>query len=70
MVQANNNLDVKISLDMTAYNRSPVVKRVLASNYATLMTQTTTLAKKHSVESSALVLKYYDGDSWVIVEDD
>lgn len=70
MVQANNNLDVKISLDMTAYNRSPVVKRVLASNYATLMTQTTTLAKKHGVESSALVLKYYDGDSWVIVEDD
>jgi len=31
------NLDVKLSLDLSAQNKSPVVKRVLASDYATLM---------------------------------
>ena len=70
MVQANNTLDVKISLDMAAYNRSPVIKRVLASNYTTLMNQATALAQKHGIAASPLILKYYDGDSWVIVEDD
>ena len=40
MVEATNphkNLDVKLSLDLASSGKSPVVKRVLATDYKTLM---------------------------------
>lgn len=50
MVQASkNNLDVKLSLDLSAQNKSPVVKRVLASDYTTLLNQAKALGAKHGV---------------------
>ena len=50
MVQASNaHLDVKLSLDLSAQNKSPVVKRVLASDYATLLNQAKALGAKHGV---------------------
>ena len=40
MVQANNtNLDVKLSIDLAAQRKSPIVKRVAASDFATLTAQ-------------------------------
>ena len=70
MVQANpnKNIDVKLSLDLTAQNKSPVVKRVLASDFDTLMKQAKTLAAKHGI-NEGVHLRYHDGDSWIIVED-
>lgn len=71
MVEANNkNLDVKLSLDLSAQGKSPVVKRVLASDYATLMAQANKLAASKGVSETDCALRYYDGDNWVIVEDD
>jgi len=61
------NLDVKLSLDVSSQGKSPVVKRVLATDYDTLMAQAKTLAGKHGI--SGCNLRYYDGDNWVIVED-
>lgn len=64
-----SNLDVKLSLDLSAQNKSPVVKRVLASDYATLLSQAKALGAKHGVREEDCQLRYYDGDNWVIVED-
>ena len=70
MVQAKQTtLDVKLSLDLSAQNKSPVVKRVLASDYATLLTQAKTLGAKHGVREEDCQLRYHDGDNWIIVED-
>jgi hypothetical protein len=70
MVQATQtNLDVKLSLDLSAQNKSPVVKRVLASDYATLLNQAKALGTKHGVSEEDCQLRYHDGDNWVIVED-
>lgn len=72
MVEAtnpNNKLDVKISLDLSSKGMSPIVKRVLASDFNTLTAQAVTLAGKHGVPASDVRLRYYDGDAWVIVED-
>ena len=70
MVQATQTtLDVKLSLDLSAQNKSPVVKRVLASDYATLLNQAKTLGAKHRVKEEDCQLRYFDGDNWVIVED-
>ena len=71
MVQANENkLDIKLSLDLSAQNKSPVVKRVLASDYATLLSQAKALGAKHGVREEECLLRYHDGDNWVIVEDE
>jgi plastocyanin domain-containing protein len=71
MVEAKNpnykNLDVKLSLDLSAQGKSPIVKRVLATDYDTLMAQAKTLAGKHGI--SEVHLRYHDDDNWVIVED-
>ena len=70
MVQGSNaHLDVKLSLDLSAQNKSPVVKRVLASDYMTLMNQAKALGAKHGVSEEDCQLRYHDGDNWVIVED-
>ena len=72
MVEATNpqkNLDVKLSLDLSAKGMSPIVKRVIATNYETLMGQATKLASRHNISESDVSLRYHDGDSWVIVED-
>ena len=72
MVEATNpnkGVDVKLSLDLSAQRKSPVVKRVVATNFETLMVQATKLAAKHDISESEVSLRYYDGDSWVIVED-
>ena len=70
MVEANNqNLDVKLSLDVAAQGKSPVVKRVMASNFDTLLTTAKNLATKNGVNAEAINLRYHDGDNWVVVED-
>ena len=70
MVEAPNaRLDVKLSLDLSAQNKSPVVKRVLASDYTTLMNQAKALGTKHGLSEADCQLRYHDGDNWVIVED-
>lgn len=52
MVEANNqNLDVKLSLDVSAQGKSPVVKRVMASNFEQLLTTAKNLATKNGVNS-------------------
>lgn len=71
MVEATKaNLDVKLSLDLTAQNKSPVVKRVLASDYATLMKQAKNLGIRHGISEADCHLRYHDGENWIIVEDD
>ena len=71
MVEATNNrLDVKLSIDLAAQRKSPIVKRVAASDFATLTTQAQALSAKHGVDAGNCPLRYYDGESWVIVEDD
>ena len=71
MVEANNqNLDVKLSLDVAAQGKSPVVKRVMASNFDTLLTTAKNLATKNGVNPEEINLRYHDGDNWVVVEDD
>ena len=71
MVEANNqNLDVKLSLDVAAQGKSPVVKRVMASNFEQLLTTAKNLATKNGVNSESINLRYHDGDNWVVVEDD
>ena len=47
-----------------------MVKRVLASDYATLLNQAKTMGAKHGVREEDCMLRYHDGDNWVIVEDD
>jgi len=47
-----------------------VVKRVLASDYTTLTNQAKALGAKHGVREEECLLRYHDGDNWVIVEDD
>ena len=68
--QKNTQVDIKISLDLSAQGKSPIVKRVLASNFTTLTAQAKKLCKQHGVPDSDCQLRYYDGDSWVICEDD
>ena len=71
MVEASKmKLDVKLSLDLTAKNKSPVVKRVLASDYTTLMNQAKSLGSRHGISENDCQLRYHDGDNWIIVEDD
>ena len=71
MVEANNqNLDVKLSLDVAAQGKSPVVKRVMASNFEQLLTTAKNLATKNGVNPEQINLRYHDGDNWVVVEDD
>ena len=43
---------------------------MLATDFATLTNQATTLAAKHGISEDEVKLRYFDGDSWVIVEDD
>ena len=70
MVQASNaHLDVKLSLDLSAQNKSPIVKRVRASDYATILNQAKTLGSRHRAKEEDCQLRYFDGDNWVIVED-
>ena len=53
MVEATNaKLDVKLSLDLCAQNKSPVVKRVLASDYTTLVNQAKALGTKHGISEA------------------
>lgn len=61
---------MKLSLDLTAQNKSPVVKRVLASDYTTLVNQAKTLGARHGISEADCQLRYHDGDNWIIVEDD
>ena len=71
MVEANNqNLDVKLSLDLAGQGKSPIVKRVMASNFETLLTTAKNLATKNQVNPEEINLRYHDGDNWVVVEDD
>ena len=73
MVEASSDfkkgLDIKLSLDLTAQGKSPVIKRVLASDYDTLMSQSKKLAVRHGLSEAECQLKYFDGDSMVVVED-
>merc|ERR1719242_2421107 len=66
----NSQLDVKLCLDLSAKQMSPVVKRVRATDYATLMAQAAKLAAKYNLSEEGCQLRYHDGDNWVIVEDD
>lgn len=72
MVQANNSqqIDVKLSLDLAAQRKSPIVKRVLAQDFASLTAMGQKMAEKHGVDVTNCPLRYFDGESWVIVEDD
>ena len=71
MVEATNqSQDVKLSLDLTAQGKSPIFKRVQASDYQTLITAANKLAAKHEISPEEIKLKYHDGDNWVVVEDD
>ena len=50
MVEATNTShDVKISLDLTSQGKSPIFKRVLASDYQTLIAAANKLAAKHEI---------------------
>ena len=73
MVEASSDfkkgLDIKLSLDLTAQGKSPVIKRVLASDYDTLMSQSKKLAVRHGLSEAECQIKYFDGDSMVVVED-
>ena len=74
MVEATSSnskqgLDIKLSLDLSNQGKSPVTKRVLPSDYNTLLNQCKTLASKNGLSEEGVQMKYYDGDSWVIVED-
>jgi len=76
MVEANNSngdfkkgLDIKLSLDLSKQGKSPVVKRVLPSDFDTLLNQAKKLAGRHGLSEEGCQLKYYDGESFVIVED-
>ena len=66
----NSKLDVKLCLDMSAQRMSPIVKRVMATDFDTLTAQAKKLASKHGVNENECQLRYHDGDNWVIVEDD
>lgn len=72
MVQApNKNWDllVKLSLSLHHEGKSPVAKRVMTSDYATLLDQAKKLGSKHSV-TDAEWLRYNDGQDWITIEDD
>mmetsp|Transcript_86273 Transcript_86273/g.118954 ORF Transcript_86273/g.118954 Transcript_86273/m.118954 type:complete len:258 (+) Transcript_86273:59-832(+) len=62
---AQRSLQVK--LQVSAPNASPVCKRVMASDYATLMVQAAKLAQK--CQSAPECLRYHDGHDWVMIED-
>ena len=71
MVEAtNNSYDVKISLDLSHQGKSPIYKKILASDYQSLITAANKLATKHEISPAEIKLKYHDGDNWVVVEDD
>ncbi len=74
MVEANANfkkgLDIKLSLDLSAQRKSPVVKRVQPSDYDTLLSVAKKMASKHGLSEEGCKLKYNDGESFVVVEDD
>ena len=71
MVEATiTSHDVKLSLDLTAQGKSPIFKRVQASDYQTLITAAHKLATKHAISPQEIKLKYHDGDNWVVVEDE
>ena len=67
MVEAKQerNLLVKLQLSGTG---SPVCKRVMASDYATLMVMAAKLAARCNMEPEGL--RYDDGHDWVMIEDD
>jgi hypothetical protein len=62
-------LDVKLTLDLVAQGKSPIVKRVIATNYENLLNHAKKLAAKHEVNPEEINLRYHDGDNWVVVED-
>lgn len=66
MVEARNT-EVLVKLQLSGPNASPVCKRVLASDYATLMVQAAKLAQKAQGEPEGL--RYHDGHDWVMIED-
>ena len=68
--QNNQVLDVKISLDRSVNNKYPIFKRVAATDFATLTNHATALAAEHSISEDDVKLRYFDGENWVIVEDD
>lgn len=63
-------MDVKLSLDLASQGKSPIVKRVIATNYENLINHAKKLAAKHEVNPEEINLRYHDGDNWVVVEDD
>lgn len=70
MVEAKaNNLLVKISLNLDKQGKSPVCKRVVAADYASLVEQAKKLASRYGI-SEAEWLTYNDGHDSIMVEDD
>lgn len=66
MTTEERNIIVK--LQVCEADGSPVCKRVVAGDYATLMVMAAKLATKCNSEPEGL--RYKDGSDWVMVEDD
>jgi len=71
MVEAlanNPQRNILVKLQLSAPGASPVCKRVMASDYATLMVMAAKLAARCNTEPEGL--RYDDGHDWIMIEDD
>jgi len=67
MVEAKPQRNLLVKLQISS-SGSPVCKRVMASDYATLMVMAAKMAARVNMEPEGL--RYDDGHDWVMIEDD
>ena len=71
MVQANrSNLEVQLSVDLSAQNKDSVTKRVSASDFATILGEAKAYGAANGMKYKHCHMRYNDGENWVIVEDE
>ena len=71
MVQANrSNIQVQLSVDLSALNKESVSKPTEATNFATILGEAKTFGAANGLKYKHCQMRYNDGENWVIVEDE
>lgn len=66
----NSDLKLKLCLDMGKKNKNMNKRVNSTADYATLLSQAKALCAQNAISEEGCKLRYSDGDSWVIIEDD
>jgi len=70
MVEQLKKWNLLVKLSHTQHkDKSPIVKRVMAADYATLLATAKKLDSQHYAQDEKW-LRYHDGEDWIQVEDD